>query len=302
MEDEQVFETGGHWSMPTRWEVERAMFASSLDAPSRLIVLTLLALSDADTAVVPEQWGPSLTALSQKTGLGRSTAASKLNELEASGWVSRDRPAAIEAWSKKSRTRYSLHIGTSPAPGLVQDVDQSTSPAPGPVLVPELDQSSVGTSPGAGHVVKPTTPTTSRPTTSSEASPPKPKRAKAHKRAKHLEPTRLDVEQICNRLADRVEANGSKRPTVTETWRRDARLLLDTDGRDLQKVLNLIDWCQTDGFWRSNVLSMPTFRKKYDQLRLKALEEHEHKNGKAANGGYQPFRNPTDMSVYLEDL
>ena len=32
----------------------------------------------------------------------------------------------------------------------------------------------------------------------------------------------------------------------------------------------LIRWCQADPFWRRNVLSMPTFRAKYDQLRLKA--------------------------------
>lgn len=87
-------------------------------------------------------------------------------------------------------------------------------------------------------------------------------------------PPRADVEQLCRRLADHVEANGSKRPTITAKWRTEARLLLDRDHRDLQKTLNLIDWCQADTFWKTNVLSLPTFRKKYDQLRLKALEEH----------------------------
>lgn len=81
---------------------------------------------------------------------------------------------------------------------------------------------------------------------------------------------RADVDELCDRLADLIEANGSKRPTITKAWRDAARLLIDKDGRDHLKALRLIEWCQADEFWRSNVLSMPTFREKYDQLRLKA--------------------------------
>lgn len=83
---------------------------------------------------------------------------------------------------------------------------------------------------------------------------------------------REDVDRLCDLLADLIEANGSKRPTVTKAWRDAARLMLDKDERDPVKAENLIRWCQADDFWRSNVLSMPTFREKYDQLRLKALD------------------------------
>lgn len=81
---------------------------------------------------------------------------------------------------------------------------------------------------------------------------------------------RSDVESICTHLADRIEANGSKRPAVTRRWRDAARLLLDLDGRTEAQVHTAIDWCQADEFWRSNVLSMPKLRAKYDQLRLAA--------------------------------
>jgi hypothetical protein len=81
---------------------------------------------------------------------------------------------------------------------------------------------------------------------------------------------RPDVGRICAHLADRIEANGSKRPTVTARWRTEARLLLDRDGRTVDQVLRAIDWCQNDPFWRSNVLSMPKLRERYDQLRLAA--------------------------------
>ncbi|HEY9473123.1 MAG TPA: hypothetical protein VIS06_04640, partial [Mycobacteriales bacterium] len=296
-----VFERGVRL-MPTRWEVEKAVLASDLDAPSRLIMLTLLALSDSDTAIVPEQWGPSLSVLTQKTNLSRATVAAKLNGLESAGWVVRSRPSAVEAWSKKARTQYALHKPTSPGGGLVQEVDQSTSPGDGPELVQDVDQSSVATSPGDGHVVKPTTSNLSQPTTSSSATPPKPRKPRAPRKPKASEPTRLDVEQVCTRLADRIEGNGSKRPAVTDGWRRSARLLLDADGRELQKVLNLIDWCQADSFWKSNVLSMPTFRKQYDRLRLRALDEYERNEKRAVNGGHRPYQNPTDMSVYHGDM
>lgn len=83
-------------------------------------------------------------------------------------------------------------------------------------------------------------------------------------------PTREDVEDLCQRLAEHIEANGGKRPNVTKGWRDAARLLLDRDGRDQAEAESLIDWCQRDEFWRANILSLPTLREKYDTLRLQA--------------------------------
>lgn len=84
---------------------------------------------------------------------------------------------------------------------------------------------------------------------------------------------REDVEKICLTLADRIEANGSKRPTITKRWRDSARRMIDLDKRTLDQVLTAIDWCQNDEFWHVNVLSVPTLREKYDQLRLAAMRE-----------------------------
>lgn len=86
-------------------------------------------------------------------------------------------------------------------------------------------------------------------------------------------PPRDDVERICIRLADRIEGNGSKRPAVTKGWRDAARLMLDRDGRTEEQVRAAIDWCQDHEFWRSNILSLPKLRDKYDQLRLQAGRE-----------------------------
>ena len=84
------------------------------------------------------------------------------------------------------------------------------------------------------------------------------------------DPERPEVEELCVRLADRIEGNGAKRPNITKGWRDSARLLLDKDGHTAEQVAWLIDWCQRDEFWRSNILSMPKLREKFDQLKLKA--------------------------------
>lgn len=87
------------------------------------------------------------------------------------------------------------------------------------------------------------------------------------------EPHREDVERVCQHLADAIEANGSKRPHVSEKWRTEARRLIDLDGRTPDQIVRAIDWCQADPFWRGNVMSMPKLREKYDQLRLAAERE-----------------------------
>jgi hypothetical protein len=94
-------------------------------------------------------------------------------------------------------------------------------------------------------------------------------------------PPRDDIERLCTHLADRIEGNGSNRPEIGQKWRDAARLMLDRDGRAEQKVHDAIDWCQDDEFWRTNVMSMPKLREKYEQLRLQAQRK----------GGSQPPSN-----------
>lgn len=86
------------------------------------------------------------------------------------------------------------------------------------------------------------------------------------------DPPRTDVEGLCRYFASRLTANGVK-ATITEKWRTEARLLLDRDERDKDELRAVIDWATTDPFWRSNVLSIPKLRAKYDQLRLAMQRE-----------------------------
>ena len=80
-------------------------------------------------------------------------------------------------------------------------------------------------------------------------------------------PIRPEIDHLCTLLADLIEQNGSKRPTIGKGWKDSARLLLDKDGRTVDQVERAIRWSQSDDFWRANVMSMPKLREKYDQLR-----------------------------------
>ena len=83
-------------------------------------------------------------------------------------------------------------------------------------------------------------------------------------------PPRADVEALCQQLADRVVANGSKRPTISKRWRDAARLMIDADGRTPEQIAAVIDWSQSDSFWQGNILSMPKVREKFDTLRMQS--------------------------------
>ena len=95
---------------------------------------------------------------------------------------------------------------------------------------------------------------------------------------------REDVERLCAHLAERIVANGCRVPTVNQDWRDAARLMLDKDRLAESHLHAVIDWCQSHEFWRSNILSMPTLREKYDQLRLQAERSRVGKSGTNGQG------------------
>jgi hypothetical protein len=97
---------------------------------------------------------------------------------------------------------------------------------------------------------------------------------------------RTDVDALCQRLAELVIANGCKPPKISKVWKDAARLMLDRDHREFDKAMRLIEWSQANEFWRTNIQSMPTFREKYDRLRLQANTEWERNQG----GTVVPFR------------
>lgn len=96
--------------MPSRFEYERGIRRSSLLPPSRHLALTIATWADAETGVIPIRFQPSLTTLTEATGLDRSTVRRHLTRLEKEGWVVRERPDPVKARTEHARTGYRLAI------------------------------------------------------------------------------------------------------------------------------------------------------------------------------------------------
>lgn len=81
--------------------------------------------------------------------------------------------------------------------------------------------------------------------------------------------------EACELLANLIEQNGSKRPTVTDKWILEMDKIHRIDGRSWEQITAAINWCQNDAFWRGNILSPAKLRKQYDQMRLQAQRDQK---------------------------
>jgi len=90
------------------------------------------------------------------------------------------------------------------------------------------------------------------------------------------------AEDLANYLADKIEGNGSKRPSVTHDWILTMARLVDIDQRTPEQVRSAVDWCQADDFWAGNILSPMALRKQYERLRLQATRKKKGKTGVSA--------------------
>lgn len=229
--------------------------ASELPGPAKWVAVAISTRADRDTCVVPDAFAWSLAELADATGYSTATVKRHLALLEDEGWVKRARAVG-------ARTGYSLFIpdaGSERASNPAQDEPQAQSepPAGSERASDRLTESQPYKE---VHQVHPSD------HSSSSATPP-----------------REDVERICKHLADRMIANGCKPPTITKKWRDAARLLLDKDGRTEEQVHRAIEWATAHHFWAANILSLPTLREKYDQLRLRAEQERDAANGQRAS-------------------
>jgi DNA-binding MarR family transcriptional regulator len=233
-------------------------------------MLVLADVAEVGTAEIPARFTPSLVVLAAETGLDRRTVQRHLAALEESGWLVRTRPSPAEQWIGE-RVRYRLTV-----PDRVAAEDRHPVAAEGQLAAE--DRQPGGTEPpgvaAQSHIGGGTEPPL-------EADPSEQNQIEVRSLSSAKKgiaiPDRIDVEMVCRHLADRIEANGSKRPTITETWHDAARRLIDRDGRTVEQIVKAIDWCQDDDFWRGNILSMPKLRAQYDRLRLAAARTNGHK-------------------------
>lgn len=313
--------------MTTRWEVETAVQDSRIEPTGRHVLLALLTKSTAGTAEIPPKYAPSYTDLERLTGLSRSALTEWMRALTDAKWVRR---LPFEGESKEG---FALSVGDPNASRAPRIRTQKTAATPSPVtdraltdvdipyrlaVHPELGDVPAGgtdrtaerhdpVSPGGTNgdaPIRKNSPTESSLTTPTltgslfeadadhqDEQPAKKPRAR---KPKNPEAIREDVQQICTHLAEAVVANGSKRPTINDKWRAEARLLLDEE-RDpkatVERVVALIDWIKTSDWWKAKVLAMPKLRAKYDEIRLDAVRDYNRKkaleSGSFNGSGYR---------------
>jgi hypothetical protein len=241
---------------------------SDVQAPERFTLLALADRSDDDGKC----W-PSVRWLTRKCQTSERTIRRHLAWLESESLIRRSvrlNDSSIYRIQVKALARRRLpeDPGQSDTPGQIDTPVTMAAPDTLPEVSdrpPLTDDVDDPCQIGPQYVID-TSLTTSSSGTAALAPDPKPNRAPERDEA----PSPV-VAALCMHLRDRIISNGSK-AAINKQWHQHARLMIERDGRDPDEAHRLIDWCQDDTFWQSNILSMPKFRQKYDALRLRAQQ------------------------------
>ena len=67
--------------------------------------------------------------------------------------------------------------------------------------------------------------------------------------------------------------NDKAKQTNLQTWCKYIDYILRIDNREYDDVKAVIEWCQDDDFWQTNILSTQKLRKQYEQLYIKMLKD-----------------------------
>jgi len=83
-------------------------------------------------------------------------------------------------------------------------------------------------------------------------------------------------------LFDKMRENNPKcKEPSLEKWSLEIEKLIRINGQSREDIEKVIKWCQSDSFWKSNILSAEKLRKQFDQLLIKCTavkSKPEYKN------------------------
>lgn len=85
--------------------------------------------------------------------------------------------------------------------------------------------------------------------------------------------------KLANYLYKKINDNGSIKEPNLQSWADDLRKMVELDKRSIEKVKQMIDWCQKDNFWCSNILSAKKLREKYDTMARQANRKPSNFSG-----------------------
>ena len=88
------------------------------------------------------------------------------------------------------------------------------------------------------------------------------------------EPERPDVQGVIEAFSELLKANDVKHKPG-KAWKDAARLLIDKDGYTPEQILYVARYATADEFWKSNILSLPKLREKFEALKIKAQSRNQ---------------------------
>jgi Domain of unknown function (DUF4373) len=83
------------------------------------------------------------------------------------------------------------------------------------------------------------------------------------------------AQQLFSRILENNE--NAKKPDL-DKWANEIRLMRISDNRTEEQIRYLIDWTQSDSFWKSNILSPAKLRKQFDSLAIRVKEDIKKQN------------------------
>jgi hypothetical protein len=88
-----------------------------------------------------------------------------------------------------------------------------------------------------------------------------------------VEEERPDIDKVIQAFSDMLKANDIKHKPG-QAWRQAARRLIDLDGYTPDQIIYVARYATADDFWKSNILSLPKLREKFEALKIKAQAQN----------------------------
>ena len=120
-----------------------------------------------------------------------------------------------------------------------------------------------------------------------------PKKEKKSNTKFNYEPEHMELAEL---LYDEILKNNPnhKKPDL-ESWANSFRLTMERDKRTFENLKIIIQWCQSDSFWYTNILSADKLRKQYDQLSIKMEQQTKPKPNQPTG------RNMDGIAAFLQN-
>ena len=115
------------------------------------------------------------------------------------------------------------------------------------------------------------------------------KKTKVKKSKKNYSSDSIEI-RLAEKLHNLILKNDHKaRSPDIQNWAHEIDLMIRVDKRDPDEIERVIDFCQSDPFWKSNILSTSKLREKFTQLKIK-MEGRNDRPGRSQQGPIEKTR------------